>query len=148
MTKEEQELLYKELSARQFYGVRLEGNPEDPELLTGIEGLPTDNWVTFYTDMNVINVNFALGTRQQVPRPYLRSLSTMTEEEYEELFKNLRDFTLPPQCYQTFERTRWLKKYCYETTDFFLKHHFNFRLPKHLYIEMPKEMYNQKPERK
>lgn len=138
MTKEEQKLLYKELSARLYYGVWLEGNPGDPELLTGIEGLPTDNWVTFYTDMNVINVNFALGTRQQVPRPYLRSLSTITEEEYKELFENLRDFTLPPQCYQTSERLRWLKNYCYETTDFFLRKHFNFRLPKHLYREMPK----------
>lgn len=148
MTQEEQELLYKELSARQFYGVRLESNSEEgPELLTGIEGLPTDNWVTFYTDMNVINVNFALGTHQPVPRPYLRSLSTMTEEEYKELFKNLRDYVLPPQCYQTLERIRWLKNYCYGTTDFFLKYHFNFRLPRHLYIEMPKEMYNQKPER-
>lgn len=160
MTKEEQELLYKELSARQFYGVRLESNSEEgPELLTGIEGLPTDNWVTFYTDMNVINVNFALGTRQQVPRPYLRSLSTMTNEEYDEMQNEIAKCNLEPWgdiCIPNSNLMLTVLRQCYYLTSFFDRKSFDWRVNDEgktlielgLAIEMPKEMYNQKPERK
>ena len=129
--KEEQlRLLTTDLSARLFY------KPRCLDLYDGEEFTLED------IDITLMSVNHHRTDINDV-RPYLRSLSTITEEEYKELFENLRDFSLPPQCYQTPERTRWLENYCYKATDFFLKHHFNFRLPKHLYKEMPKEMYNQ-----
>lgn len=128
LKEEELRLLTTDLSARLFY------KPRCIDLYDGEEFTLED------MDITLMSVNHHRTDINDV-RPYLRSLSTMTEEEYKELFENLRNFSLPPQCYQTPERTRWLENYCYEATDFFLKHHFNFRLPKHLYIEMPKEMY-------
>ena len=58
-------------------------------------------------------------------KPYLRPMSSMTEEEYEELAEIHVNGTLPECC------------------DFYLKHHLDWRglIPKGLALEAPKDMY-------
>jgi hypothetical protein len=127
MTQEEKELLLKDLCARLAYGVKVQNilNGEVFDLKTRMYCLPT-----------ALATNF---------KPYLRSLSSMTEEERSELriiwhedfvgdsslsAENLGIAAIYP-CYP-------------KTTDFYLSHHFDYRglIEKGLALEAPDGMYN------
>lgn len=136
MTQEERELLLKDLSARLPYGVKIHNphprfpNPDEYiQTLTDIHGTMQYAWITFGTDNEEINVNWNIGNKEEdVPKPYLRSLTSLTKEE-KEYVEELSNFRATPDIVQA-------------KVDFYMEHFINYRLPDNLFIEAPKDMYN------
>ena len=135
MTQEEdKELLFKDLSARLPYHVRLKVWLKDGTTEEGVLDLEHN-----YGD--VLRDAFYYNKIKDI-RPYLRPMSSMTEEEKKE-YESL--CILIPVNYDSD-----LSKYDYYTTDsidsfdWLNKHHFDYRglLEKGLAIEAPKGMYD------
>jgi signal transduction protein with GAF and PtsI domain len=128
MTNEEKQLLINDLCARLPYGIIAHALEIDKI------GTITDINVSY----NAINltVDNASGKYELVPmsdiKPYLRPMSSMTEEEKEEERKLWDIITI----------TRNDLHYIY--TDFLLSHHFDYRglIEKGLALEAPEGMYN------
>lgn len=139
MTQEEKELLLRDLCARLPYGVHcrvLNLNKtikEDNDIISGIVG---DNIVTLKSDKNECYMYYQV-------KPYLRSISSMTDEEREEwtnLFnKQLLELEkysdkdaeeIAPQMFAMshFSSINWL-----------YSKHFNISLPKEAFIEVTEE---------
>lgn len=123
MTKEEKQLLLIDLCARLPYGVIVKEN----------DGVNENDNKLLDIDMfdRCINYDYII----EDIKPYLRSIESMTEEEYEE-----------------YHATFWHEDYgglpspwsaTYETFDWFNAHHFDFRglIRMKLAIEAPKDMY-------
>ncbi len=139
MTQEEKQILIIDLSARVFYGVIcdmwFEGNESDKitEVLK-CGGL-----------MRLMNSEFKF-----IAKPYLRPISSMTEEEkkeFDEVIKscNNKVFACP-------EKERRYKFFDAEQEDFMNAHYFDYRIvpstgktmiESNLAIEAPKDMYIQ-----
>ena len=122
MTKEEQNLLLKDLCARLPYGVKvcyITLSDEMPKVWDLI-GMPASHLADIIVDGKY---RFAACDIEENIRPYLRPMSSMTEEENDEK-DNLSDET--------------------EIFDWLLKNHFDYRglIPKGLALEAPKDMYN------
>lgn len=139
MTQEEKQILIIDISARMFYGVIcdmwFEGNESDKitEVLKcgGLMRLMTSEY------------NF-------IAKPYLRPMSSMTEEEkkeFDEVIKlcNNKVFACP-------EKERRYKFFDAEQEDFMNAHHFDYRIvpstgktmiESNLAIEAPEDMYKQ-----
>lgn len=138
MNKIEKELLLKDLSARLPYGVKFQG--EDSKVYT----LDAANY-------------FALQVQDVVFKPYLRPMSSMTEEEREE-YRNLSDEVIgsygsyhhefiahcvrlgikpdnPHECIDDFLNM--------EAIDWLNAHHFDYRglIEKGLALDAPEGMY-------
>ena len=111
MTKEEKQLLLKDISARLPYGVKFQG--EDSNVYT----LDAANY-------------FALQVEDVVFKPYLRPMSSMTEEE-----KIKRSYFI-----KEVNKYFWIDG----LLDFYLSHHFDYRglIPIGLALEAPEGMYN------
>ena len=133
MTKEEKELLLKDLSARLPYGVKFlreswnyEWNQE-LSVIEVLEDIDKDGYIN----------NTKVYTIEDI-KPYLRTMSSMTEEEYNE-YRNIdnRSYTCPIDYAHipASDRIDWL-----------LKNHFDYRelIPKGLAIEVTEEnnLYN------
>jgi len=117
MTQQDKDLLLRDLSARLPYGVKININGEEDTLLE--LGVDT-GWINASYDIDDV-------------RPYLRSLSNMTEEEYEEYYNISYGMNNIGSKY----------KY-YDLCDWFNKHHFDYRglIEKGLALEAPEGMYN------
>ena len=134
MTQEDKELLFKDLSARLPYHVRLKVWLKDGTTEEGVLDLEHN-----YGD--VLRDAFYYNKIKDI-RPYLRPMSSMTEEEKKE-YESL--CILIPVNYDSD-----LSKYDYYTTDsidsfdWLNAHHFDYRglLEKGLAIEAPKGMYD------
>jgi hypothetical protein len=121
MTKEEKQLLFKDLCARQFYNTKVLGpwEKDGPCELSAID-LTSDRQVRVFEDWYKI----------EEVRPYLRPMSSMTEEEKKELTK-----------------LRWTtndgEPRMYEYCDYCNAHHFDYRglIGKGLALESPEGMY-------
>ena len=116
MKQEDKGLLLKDLCARLPYGVKCEVAPNDTRTLVGI---------TFETNGEVW-LNFGLfNSLYEVyqPIPYLRPMSSMTDEE------NYEFRLLPLRHYESYD---WLNS-----------HHFDWRdlITKGLALEAPSDMY-------
>ena len=152
MTQEEKDLLLKDICARLPYGVQVEHDyiykgekyigicSLDSSMLKYIDWTEEDNEGTEYKDHKLI--------------PYLRSMSSMTEEEFNSL-NEITDFK-----YGELELAEWANGY--KTLEFYLEeipsyalievfdwlnaHHFDYRglIEKGLALEAPEGMY--KPE--
>ncbi len=132
MTQEEKHLLIKDLSARLLYGVqaKVDGH-SNPLRILGIEKLNKGTWawrkgtyvVSFWNDTKCID---------QV-KPYLRPMSSMTEEEREE-YEML-------QVYPGFKTNHTDLTDMY---DFLNAHHFDYRglIEKGLALEAKEGMYD------
>lgn len=109
MTQEEKQLLLKDLCARLLYGVivNVNGNDERVDEINPFEGIITCGFQSF--DINEC-------------KPYLRPMSSMTEEEREELSRYENSI---------------------QRTDFYYSHHIDCRymIEKGLALEAPKDMY-------
>jgi len=106
MTKEEKQLLLKDLCARLPYGVKCNA------VLKQIDGSLKSIFGTFKGYNGWATVNYDLVDIETV-RPYLRPLSSMTEEEENE-YRTLN-------CYEgLFPRNE-------EALDYVLEHHFDYR---------------------
>lgn len=109
MTQEEKQLLLKDLSARLPYGVKFQG--KDSNVYT----LDAANY-------------FALQVEDMVFKPYLRPMSSMTEEERKYLQGHVND----------------------DFVDYCNEHHLDYRglIPMGLALEAPKGMYDkEEPEK-
>lgn len=113
MTQEDKNILLKDLSARLPYRVKFQG--EDSNVYT----LDASNY-------------FTLQVEDVVFKPYLRPMSSMTEEEEEE--------------YDTFFNTDYSymdASKVFNVSDWMYAHHFDYRglIEKGLAIEAPEGMY-------
>ena len=131
MTQEDKELLFKDLCARLLYGV-----------ICKVEFKDSEGWKTQNMSLEGVFINECYFTTDTGSiyskefKPYLRPMSSMTEEEYTDLclsctwlwFENdLRTVTHGDhKCYD------WLNK-----------HHFDYRglIEKGLALEAPENMY-------
>ena len=130
MTQEDKELLFKDLSARLPYGVKGIITYDKSNTTFTVEGI----------DNNVLHLSYAEDCYVEDFKPYLRPLSSMTDEEREEYRKfsyygaaGVRpythgDFVAVP----SFEKMDWLNA-----------HHFDYRglIEKDLALKAPEGMY-------
>ena len=127
MTQEDKELLLKDLSARLSYGVKAQYGSRFGEI---------KSICTVYGDVDITIVNNKLNNRDISLlvniKPYLRSMSSMTEEEREE-YEML-------QVYPGFKTNHTDLTDMY---DFLNAHHFDYRglIPMGLALEAPEDMY-------
>ena len=150
MKKEDKELLLKDLCARLPYGVKFilsGGNVNNIYTMKGIDLIATDEGVWDYgvTTKNTEPIEI------KYIKPYLRPMSSMTEEEKEEL-KNLFDaeeVTSYSICYiEGGTLVEYLSpipySFCYKIIDWLNKNMFDYRglIVKGLALEAPEGMYN------
>lgn len=130
MTQEERELLRKDLCARLHYGVKVhlsrKHNRHEEDTVLNNVIITKDGLVV----SNIIGYNYLLSEI----KPYLRPMSSMTEEEkkiYSNFFISKEidnfDFDIPN----------------YDTIDWLNTHHFDYRglIEKGIALEAPKDMY-------
>ena len=125
MNKKDKDLLIKDLSARVFYGVKVNiemAFPNSPQIVEVI------------AKNGEIIVNGILTYDIYYYKPYLRPMSSMTEEE-KELMKG------SVICFNELEGNSTL--FDEIGLDWLLAHHFDFRglIEKGLALEAPEEMY-------
>lgn len=116
MTKEQKQLLTKDLCARLPYGVKFQG--EDSNVYT----LDAANY-------------FALQVEDVVFKPYLRPMSSMTEEEFIH-YGATREWKYVDNDHYEYFATL-------DTFDWLNSHHFDYRglIKKGLALEAPRGMY-------
>lgn len=132
MTQEEKQLLLKDLCMRIPYRTLVCLNPgaySKPETcrLTGID----DEEVYLNVDSDPFRINNI--------KPYLRPMSSMTDDERKEWYKKSH---VDYDC--EFQPTPTLGlEHCHLSTDWLLEHHFDFRglIEKGLALEAPDDMY-------
>ena len=157
MKKEDKELLLQDLSMRLPYGVKCQahnGTLICVNANNGIAVVQTDRGVR-----QVLIVNL---------KPYLRPLSSMTDEEKKDLLNyvvskdskyfevcsdgSITDMSPDVQDFKSFE-LKWINFHPNTTSrniGWLLKNHFDFCdfIPKGLALEAPKDMYNEIKEEK
>ena len=136
MTKEEKILLLQDLCARLPYGVRV--------------WYKYRTWYSekFATSIRLDEEKIALSSKfnkegdwfpveeasEILIKPYLRPLSSMTDEEKKELRQEqIKDEQLFADCIKNHPEMRG-KVIPHFAADWCNKHHFNYRLPEHLFI--------------
>ena len=139
MTNEDKELLLKDICTRlpYFLKVNIKGSVEVLNSWSDDDG----NYFNFLSDGP--ECNFGEGFTLDDIKPYLRPMSSMTEEEEIE-YHNL--------CYEdeieVFEFGEWVTKTRFHNTidsiDYLNAHYFDYRglIPMGLAIEATEEMYN------
>ena len=136
MTQEEKHLLLKDLCARLPYGVKVGHFGVTKELLWAIPS--SENVMVGY------DINDYEDTVIEDIKPYLRPMSSMTEEEereYNGLLKPLGDFMFEQE--EEFKPIQLYKSIPFELYDFFNSHHLDFRglIPIGIALEAPEDMY-------
>ena len=121
MKREEKDLLLRDLSARLPFGVKAKAN--DITVVT-INGIVKRQSLTGYFDYDIItdNGNFYL----KEVKPYLRPLSSMTDEEFEYLNKLGVENSL--KCIEIDdpkESFSLATKFCVEQLAYLYKHHYD-----------------------
>lgn len=119
MTQEDKQLLLKDLSARLPYGVKILQGGVVIETLQSICKVGDNDYT-----VNPITNDMYNGFHIEQVKPYLRPMSSMTEEERKEF-----DYNVPCDFYSDID---WL-----------LEHHFDYRelIEKGLALEAPEGMY-------
>lgn len=137
MTKEEKELLLKDLNARLPYGIEASVRGSDEECISlevlGIKG----DFVWVRNKMFLVD---HFETIEAI-KPYLRPMSSMTEEEEKEYNKTKAKIAVQWDDYGTpigYEYT-----YTIKTFDWLNSHHFDYRglIERGLALEAPEGMY-------
>lgn len=125
MTQEEKQLLLKDLCARLPYGVRADGYPWiTPELVCGIT-------------QDSVNLQGSWVKIENV-KPYLRPMSSMTEEEQDEFL----DLIIPVDGGKAVVEEDKIEKY----NEFIYSHHLDIcgLIPKGFALEAEEGMYKTK----
>lgn len=135
--KECEELLLIDLCGRLHYGVKiLHKDQEGKEVITKLVGY-NGEWFNYYID------NLCYHLKLDEFKPYLRSMSSMTEEESNEfesitfpLMKKDWDGNENPACIRCIDIPKYM--------NFILSHHFDYQglIEKDLAFEAPEGMYN------
>ncbi len=161
MTQEEKQLLLKDLSARAQYrvnilvpkGVRIHDNGKikESDLIDTVYG------VIFYNDEPkiVTSQNFSFLDRNGIHnfggwtveevKPYLRPMSSMTEEEKKIMSSCGFELILHNTGYTGFGNKRYIDDVSFRfMVEFLNSHHFDYRglIPMGLALEAPEGMYN------
>lgn len=136
MTKEDKELLLKDLCARLPYDVKvhIKGEYKTPRKVYTV--YTEDETITYFKSLDCFEEDI------ENVKPYLRSLSSMTEQECIELSR------LKPN-YDKVEAWKYIKTPVpltianIEQFDFFNSHHLDWRglIPKGLALEASEDMY-------
>ena len=123
MTQEDKQLLLKDLCARVFYGVKVNIERDFPNNPQIVERIGCDG------EIIVQNI---LAYDIYYYKPYLRPMSSMTEEEKEELLNLRKEMNMH-------QHSPWIDR----VLDFYLSHHLDWRglIPKGLALEAPEGMY-------
>lgn len=141
MKQEDKDLLLKDLCARLPYGVKAQvrinvkysdaHKPNSKTWVGDIWGMTTNKPYTAWV-YSFIAI-YPCGPEQNMCsisecKPYLRPMSSMTEEERKELFQLMSNGT------------------DIKRIDFYISHHFDYRglIEKGLALEAPSDMYNKK----
>lgn len=124
MTPEEKQLLLKDLCARLLYGVKV-------RLLDG-------NHIGGITTLNE-HILIEIRWYNRIYKPYLRPMSSMSDEEREEWYSYSRTVY---DCEFHPEPTVSLME-CHLSVDWLNEHHFDYRglIPMGLALEAPEGMY-------
>ena len=122
MTQEEKELLLQDLCARLLYKVKIE-----------ITWWVVDEGTCMNTTLEPDHIDQLLNDDDTEIKPYLRSMSSMTEEERLLFYQNTLQYN---------EEIGY-SEYTYKSIDWLNAHHFDYRglIEKGLAIEAPKGMY-------
>ena len=130
MTTEDKELLLKDLCARLPYGVKLRY----------VEDLVVKKESHVIT-LNNIYLEHIINGDADI-KPYLRPISSMTEEERNEVTK----YMLPMPGKNGKGVVGVYHRHLDDVVDFYNKHHFDYRglIPMGLALEAPKDMYKTK----
>lgn len=130
MTQEDKELLLKDLSARSQYRVYIRHGINGKSILTGIEYKQSlKRWII---------IAEGPGFYLDDIKPYLRPMSSMTEEEKKE-YKALcieETFT-----FGTWQKVKWYDTW--KSIDWLNEHHFDYRglIEKGFALKAPEGMY-------
>ncbi len=126
MTQEDKELLLKDLCARLLYGIKIRLGDYDYQVCgyNSEKEMPVKIW--YYYDSNLTLKSY-IDVYLTDYRPYLRPMSSMTEEEKEQT----RDLWIDADT----------KTHATRLIDFYNKHHFDYRglIEKGLALEITKE---------
>ena len=132
MTQEDKELLLKDISARLPYSVVIHCTDND-----------TDYKCFLTTDI----LNELLHNIEYYDyKPYLRPMSSMTEEEKDELYTAMDWYGRIDENGNVYTKgqDKVYRETFYDYTDWFNAHHFDYRglIEKELALEAPEGMYN------
>lgn len=126
MAQKDEQLLLKDLCARLSYGVKVQYNNEIYNI---------DYISALYTEVKLdIPANYTIGIFEI--KPYLRPMSSMTEEEKNEYLNTFKKSIIG-----TDEEDG--RVWTVDSIDWLNAHHFDYRglIEKGLALEAPKEMY-------
>lgn len=132
MTQKEKDLVFKDISARLYYGVKISVPVVEKDMIFTVVRI-SKSWLLVKNDRgSIFTVNTALEFK-----PYLRPMSSMTEEEKNEYYKT---FKAEPYgsgigfiYVESAESFDWLDKKMFDYRGF---------IPNGLAIEAPEGMYN------
>ena len=137
MTQQDKELILKDICARLPYGVMCQYKGSTKGTL----------YATCYDDLYDIKSGllFRLTKEDSIIRPYLRPMSSMTEEEIEECYQ-LQQYAIQVTFYkydEGYEKTIDLP-YFESLVDFYNSHHLDYRglIEKGLALKAPEGMYD------
>ena len=138
MTQEDKQLLLKDLAARVPYGIMVEQTLFPPSLADKEQRLKS------VQANNVVQLYWYKYINEFVPihciKPYLRPMSSMTEEEKKE-FNSLIN-GVEERCINAYGKGGYTLAFI-EVNDWLNAHHFDYRglIEKGLALEAPEEMY-------
>lgn len=132
MTQEEKRLLIKDLSARVFYGVKVNIERDFPNNPQIVERISKDGEII---------VNGILAYDIYYYKPYLRPMSSMTDKERKDWYRQSKVYY---DCEFKPEPTLSLEN-CHLSVDWLNKRGFDYRglIPMGLALEAPKDMYKE-----
>ena len=133
MVKEDKCILLQDLTARLPYGVIL-----DYSFIEGKQRIHTKIPLT-YRNIGMVALD-EWHTNEEIFKPYLRPMSSMTEEEYEQY----RKFSYYGAAgYRNNDYKEMVATPSFEKMDFLNAHHFDYRglIEKGLALEAPEGMY-------
>lgn len=131
MTQEEKQLLLKDLCARLCYGVKFG---------IGLGKLGEYDLVEINTKKGKVLFGHGLYTDLETCKPYLRPMSSMTEEEKIELYTRAY---APDEMKTLDEKLHVIQTNAKNAADFYNEHHLDYRglIPMGLALEAPEGMY-------
>ena len=134
MTKEDKELLLKDLAARFPYGVVLDVDTTDWRAPQGHIQVKIEGYGIIFKDLSLIVNGSYYGDNY---KPYLRPLTSITEEEEKE-FNQIFEIELEALEDVNYGHTIKSAASSVFIIDFYNKHHFDYRglIPKGLAIEV------------
>ena len=139
MTQEDKELLLKDLCARLLYGVKV--TTTNPAVEFGvISGISIENKISVRTK----HADIIFDCTEV--KPYLRPMSSMTEDEKNELKQISNDYLDEWEHTKTsLERWKLDAKESYKRAVFYNSHHLDWNdlISKGLALEAPKDMYKE-----